>query len=181
MKKILSIVALTAMVAVSASANTKVGIYAGYGAGSFNVVNNDYSDDMHLAEGGLFVDNISGHLYTGLQVGYGKYNYGNGVNPDMIILRGKAGVHFNTKLPVNIYGLLTGGYGSNSNSDLTTFGYGAGIGVDFTKHWGIEVNYVHSIDYHIYTDEEDPYASDAYDTTFNYHTNRGEVFLKYSF
>jgi len=179
MKKILSIVALTAMVAVSASANTKVGIYAGYGAGSFDVENTNYSHSMHLAEGGLFVDNTLGHLYTGLQIGYGKYKYDE-ANPHMVTLRGKAGVHFNTKLPVNIYGLLTGGYGSDSNSDFTTFGYGGGIGVDFTKHWGIEVNYVHSNDYAVYTayintDEGNSYQS--------YHSkvNRGEVFLKYSF
>ena len=179
MKKILSIVALTAMVAVSASANTKVGIYAGYGAGNYDIENLDYSHNMHLAEGGLFVDNTLGHLYTGLQIGYAKYKYTT-AKPNVLTLRGKVGVHFNTKLPVNIYGLLTGGYGGESYYDLTTFGYGGGIGVDFTKHWGIEIDYVHSNDYVVYTDYVN---TNEYNTYQSYHlkVNRGEVFLKYSF
>ncbi len=177
MKKLLSIVALTAMMATGAMAETSYGIYGGYGAGSFDVDNNTYSADMHLWEGGLFIDHTKGHIYTGMEIGYGKYDYGLKVF-NMAILRGKAGLHFNVKLPVNIYGILTGGYGGNDNSDFATFGYGAGLGVNFTKHWGVELNYIHSIDNHIYVDYPN---SDTTYPDFKYSTDRGEAFLKYSF
>ena len=184
MKKLLSIVAITGLLVTGAMAsNTKVGIYGGYGAGSYTVENNDNTNNMHSYEGGIFIDNINGHFYNGIQIGYAKYNYANGnVTPTAIMLRGKAGVHFDGKFPINIYGLLAGGYGSGDdegyNYDYITFGGGIGVGVNFTKHWGIEINYLHTTDNFIYTDYPDEYnAYDAIQRT----TNRGEVFIKYSF
>ena len=179
MKKLLSIAAITGLLVTGAmaSSTTKFGIYGGYGAGSFSVDNDNYSANMHLWEGGLFIDHVKGHLYTGLEVGYGKYDYGLKAF-DMAILRGKAGVHFDTFRPINIYAIATGGYGGNDNSDFATFGYGAGFGIDLTKHWGIELNYIHSVDNHIYVDYPEP---DGTYPDFKYSTDRGEAFIKYSF
>ena len=177
MKKLLSIVALTAMMATGAMAKTSYGIYGGYGAGSYDVQNFDYSHSTHFFEGGIFVDNVKGHLYSGIQLGYQKYKYTT-AKPHAVILRGKLGIHFNTKMPFNIYGIVAGGYGGESDYDFSTFGYGAGLGVNFTKHWGIEIDYLHSIDNFIYTN----YPED--DTSYpdiQAYTNRGEAFLKYSF
>ena len=178
MKKLLSIVAITGLLATRAMAsNTKIGIYGGYGAGSYDVQNYDYDHSMHVMEGGVFADNVYGHLYTGLQIGYQKYKYTT-AKPSDIILRGKVGVHFNAIKPVNVYGILAGGYGGESEYDHATFGYGVGIGVDFTKHWGIELNYLHTTDNFINSDYP---ADDTSYPTIQATTNRGEAFIKYSF
>jgi len=178
MKKLLSIALLSGLVATGAFANTKVGVYLGGGAGNYTVDNNDHSHDIKTIEGGIFIDTVKGYFYGGAELGVGKYTYGNN-DITMVTVTGKLGFHFNALKGINVYGLSKAGYGSKTYDDMTFFGYGAGIGFNLSSHWGIELNYIHSKESHIYTIEN----PDLYYTypTFQYTTNRGEAFIKYSF
>jgi len=180
MKKLLSAVLVTAGLATGAFANTtvKAGIYAGGGLGHWQ--DKEYSQingTFRSYETGFFADAVKGHFYAGTNIGVGKVKF-HARFYNVLAVTGKLGLHFDALKGLNIYGLAKGYYGSKDDVDVASMGYGIGTNFYITKHWGLEIDYIHSNDNFIFTDYIE---SDGSYPSIETYTNRGEAFIKYSF